>query len=169
MAKRPTEKPQKRFDRRDSLGYQVNHLARLFARALSRRLAKHDVALGQFPLLLILWEEENLNQSEIAKRLEIEQPTVANTLTRMERDGLVETAPDPSNRRQARVKLTGKGRRLERPLTAEARAVNAAAAAGLSATEIEAFHRAIGALKQGLAREGPHSGLSENTNKPLPA
>jgi DNA-binding MarR family transcriptional regulator len=135
------------------LGYQVNHLARLFARALFRRLAKHDVAPGQFPPLLILWEEENLTQSEIARRLEIEQPTVANTRTRMERDGLVEAAPDPSNRRQVRVKLTEKGRAFERPLTAEARAVNAAAAAALLATEIEAFPRVIGLLKQGLARE----------------
>jgi DNA-binding MarR family transcriptional regulator len=153
MTKRPAKKPRIRFDRRDSLGYQVNHLARLFARALFRRLAKHDVAPGQFPLLLILWEEENLTQSEIARRLDIEQPTVANTLTRMERDGLVETAPDPSDRRQVCVKLTAKGRALERPLTAEARAVNAAAAAGLSATEVEMFQRVIGTLKQGLTRE----------------
>jgi len=153
MAKSSTKKPPVRFDRRDSLGYQVNHLARLFARALFRRLAKYDVAPGQFPLLLILWEEENLSQSEVARRLNIEQPTVANTLTRMERDGLVEIAPDPSNRRQVRVKLTEKGRGLERPLTGEARAVNAAAAAGLSATEVQVFHRVIDALKKGLARE----------------
>jgi DNA-binding MarR family transcriptional regulator len=153
MTKKPAKKPRIRFDRRDSLGYQVNHLARLFERALFRRLANHDVTPGQFPLLLILWEQENLSQSEIARRLDIEQPTVANTLTRMERAGLVETAPDPSNRRQVRVKLTAKGRALERPLTAEARAVNAAAAARLSTTELEMFHRVIGALKQGLARE----------------
>ena len=152
MAKRSTKKPPVRFDRRDSLGYQVNHLARLFARALFRRLAKYDVAPGQFPLLLILWEEENLSQSEIA-RAPHRAADGSNMLTRMERDGLVEIAPDPSNRRQVRVKLTEKGRALERPLTAEANAVNAAAAAGLSATEVQVFHRVIGALKKGLARE----------------
>ena len=104
------------FRREDSLGYVVNHLGRLFARALDRRLALHGVALGQFPVLLILWEQEGITQSAIARRLDLEQPTIANTLKRMERDGLVTFAPDPANRRQVLVGLTGKGRALRAAL-----------------------------------------------------
>lgn len=132
-----------RFKRADSLGYQVNHLARRFARALERRLAGHGVALGQFPLLLVLWEEENITQSEIARRLEIEQPTVANTLQRMERDGLITTSTDPSNRRRTLIGLTEKGRALEGPLTTEARAVNSAAVSGVSASDIDHFRAVL--------------------------
>jgi len=140
-----------RFDRRESLGYLVNHLGRMFARALERRLAKHHVALGQFGLLLVLWEEDGLTQSEIARRLDIEQPTVANTLRRMERDGLIETISDPTNRRHVLMKLTNKGRALERSLTAEARAVNEAAARGMSAGDVDLFRAAILRLESGLA------------------
>ena len=141
-----------RFERKESLGYLVNHLARSFARTLERRLARHKVPLGQFPLLLVLWEEENLTQSEIARRLDCEQPTVANTLRRMERDGLVETGPDPSNRRQVLIRLTERGRSLERPLTEEAQTINEAAAAKMSASDLDAFRRTIRLLIEGLGR-----------------
>lgn len=154
MAKKAGRAAPWRYRREESLGYLVNYLGRVLARALERRLVKHGVALGQFPLLLTLWEEESLTQSEIARRLDIEQPTVANTLRRMERDGLVNAEPDPSHRRQVLIKLTEKGRKLERPLKLEALAVNQAAAAKISASDLEAFRRTIGLLLENLeARE----------------
>ena len=143
MAKRSGDKAPWEYKREESLGYLVNLLGRVLARALERRLVKHGVPLGQFPLLLTLWDEDSLTQSEIARRVGIEQPTVANTLRRMERDGLVKTEPDPAHRRQVLIKLTEKGRKLERPLKLEARAVNQAAAADMSPSELDAFRQAI--------------------------
>ncbi|HLW91509.1 MAG TPA: MarR family transcriptional regulator [Roseiarcus sp.] len=155
MTKGPGKKAPWEYKREESLGYLVNLLGRVLARALERRLVKHKVPLGQFPLLLTLWDEENLTQSEIARRLGIEQPTVANTLRRMERDGLVKTEPDPAHRRQVLIKLTENGRKLERPLKLEALAVNQAASAKMSAAEVEAFRRTIGVLLRSLEeREG---------------
>ncbi|HLJ70020.1 MAG TPA: MarR family transcriptional regulator [Roseiarcus sp.] len=150
MAKKAGRAAPWRYRREESLGYLVNYLGRVLARALERRLVKHGVTLGQFPLLLTLWEEESLTQSEIARRLDIEQPTVANTLRRMERDGLVKAEPDPSHRRQVLIKLTEKGRKLERPLKLEALAVNQAAAAKISASDLEAFRRTIRLLLETL-------------------
>ena len=143
MADEKDQKAPWEYKREESLGYLVNLLGRVLARALERRLVNHGVQLGQFPLLLTLWDEENLTQSEIARRVGIEQPTVANTLRRMERDGLVQTEADPSHRRQVLIKLTEKGRKLERPLKLEARAVNQAAAADMSPSELDAFRQAI--------------------------
>ncbi|MBB4196344.1 hypothetical protein CCR94_13425 [Rhodoblastus sphagnicola] len=131
--------PEGEFRRDESLGYVVNLLGRLFARALDQRLRRHGVALGQFPVLLILWEQEGITQSEIARRLDIEQPTVANTLKRMERDGLVSFGPDPGNRRQVLVGLSEKGRALRAPLIAEAEAVNGQASQDFSAAERALF------------------------------
>ena len=127
------------YDREKSLGYLVNRLARLMSRALEKRLAAHGVALGQFAVMLALWEEEGITQSEIARRLAVEQPTVANTLARMRRDGLVSTAPDPDNQRQVLIYLTEKGRALKAPLTGEALHVSTLVGATLSADELESF------------------------------
>ena len=141
------------FSREASLGYLVNHLARLFARALEKRLARHGVALGQFPPLLILWDEENITQSEIARRLDIEQPTVANTLKRMQRDGLIVPVADPGNRRRVLIRLTDRARALRPLLIGEAETVNALAGATLSADETAAFAAVLNRMRQALARQ----------------
>ena len=141
------------FDREKSLGYLVNLAGRLLGRALDRRLAGYGVSLGQFPLLLVLWEEEGLTQSEIARRLDIEQPTVANTLKRMERDGLIAGAPDPKHSRRVLITLTERGRALEAPLKEEALHVNRRATAELAPQELLGFRATLGKLIAALAEE----------------
>src|SRR5262245_3238573 len=141
------------FVRQESLGYQVNHLARLLAQALRSRIEELGVVPGQFAQLLALYEQDGLTQSELSRRVRIEQPTMAVTLKRMERDGLVERVPDPSDRRQALVLLTERARRLEGDLTDAAQAINAEAVDGLSAAEISAFMRTLDRLIGNLESE----------------
>lgn len=124
-----------RFDRRQSAGHLINYLARLFARALYRRIGRHGVTRGQFPVLLMLWEQEGVTQTQLAERLAVEQPTMANTLKRMERDGLIVRVPDAEDRRQAHIHLTPRGRALEEVLTDSARETNAVALADLDPAE----------------------------------
>ncbi len=143
-------KTQSAFSRVDSLGYKFYHLAHLFGRALDERLAKHGVTVGQFRLLLVLWEREHLTPIEIARYLDIEQPTVANTLKRMARDGLIETSPDPSDGRRTRIALTRRGKQLKGPLTLEAQSVNELAVKGLSPTRVAGLHEALDQLAAAL-------------------
>lgn len=125
--------------RERSLGYLVNHLARLLARALHDQIAPHGVVPGQFAQLLALYERDGLTQRELCEVVRIEQPTMAATLKRMERDGLIERVPDPEDGRRVRIVLTEHARALEVDLAAAARRVNAAAAEGISAEEVETF------------------------------
>ncbi len=141
------------FRRHASLGYVVNRLARLLARALERRLAEFGVPLGQFPVLLILWEEEGLTQTEIARRLDFEQPTIANTLKRMERDGMVTTAPDPASRRRVLVFLTERARSLQAPLTAAAQDINQHVCAKLSPKKVQALFSTMAEIAGGIEAE----------------
>ena len=125
--------------REASLGYQVNHLARLMALALRDRIAAHGVTPGQFAQLLALYEEDGITQGELCARVGIEQPTMANTLARMERDGLVERVPDPRDGRRSRVHLTPRARALEGKLVAAAQEVNDLATSGLDTAETKAL------------------------------
>ena len=134
------------LQRWDSLGYVINHLARLFADDLSRRFQPYGVAVGQFPLLLALWEEEGISQTELSRRLSIEPATTTNTLRRMERDGLVERQANTDDQRGRWVYLTERGRELEEPLTAAARAVNAQAVSRLSAGEAADLKHLLGKM-----------------------
>ena len=155
-----------RFDRQESPGYLVNYLARLFAQALFRRIGPHGVTRGQFPVLLMLWEGEGVTQTLLAERLAVEQPTMANTLKRMERDGLITRVPDPGDRRQARVHLTPRGRSLEPVLTASAREANAAALAGLSTEERQQFLSVARRVMQNLEQDAGMVKPEANPNSP---
>ncbi len=125
--------------RQSSLGYQVNHLARLMAQALRGRIAPLGVVPGQFAQLLALYEQDGLSQRELCERVRIEQPTMANTLQRMERDGLIRRLPDPADGRRAAVMLTGRARDLQDDLVGAARSINTEAARNIGDEELVNF------------------------------
>ncbi len=123
------------FQRDSSFGYLVNLLARLFIRALDRRIEAHGLVHGQFPALLMVWERPGLTQAEIAAAVSVEQPTMANTLNRMERDGLVERRPDPLDRRRALVYPAERALAIRDDVLGCAMAVNTLATRGMSETD----------------------------------
>lgn len=125
--------------RRSSLGYQINHLARLMAQALRVRIAPLGVVPGQFAQLLALYEQDGLSQRELCERVRIEQPTMANTLQRMERDGLIRRLPDPADGRRSAVVLTERALGLEDDLVGAARNINSEATQNIAEDELAAF------------------------------
>jgi DNA-binding MarR family transcriptional regulator len=113
--------------RDSSLGYRINHLGRLLAQALNQRTAPLGVVTGQLAQMLALFEQDGLTQRELCELVRIEQPTMANTLHRMERDNLIHREPDPADGRRTRVMLTARARDLEDQMVAAARNLNAIA------------------------------------------
>lgn len=124
------------MERRESVGYQVNHLGRLLAQALRIRISPFGVVPGQFAQLLALFEREGLTQNQLCDQVRIDQSTMAHTLRRMERDGLVERVPDPADGRRALVMLTERVRELEGDLVQAAQEVNAVATRGFTDEEV---------------------------------
>ena len=100
------------FDRMSSAGYLVNNLARLLVEKLRKRIAPLGIVPGQFPTLLALWEKDGLTQKELLAMLDIEQATLANTLTRMERDGLITRKEHPADARARTIYLTDEARSI---------------------------------------------------------
>lgn len=139
-----------KFQKERSAGFLANQMARLFAKGLQKRIGPLGLAPAQFMTLLALWDQDGLTQSELVRRLDVEQATMANTLTRMERDGLIERRSNPVDGRSQSIHLTEKSKRLCDPATDAARDQNAAALADFSDQEKEMFlalmRRAISAM-----------------------
>lgn len=135
-----------------SAGYLANHVARLFARELAEAVRPLGLAPAQFMVLLELWREEGLTQKDLVGRLDVEQATMAATLARMERDGLIERRPDQADARARRIQLTVRARALQEPALAAAKSVNERALAGFSEAECEVLlsglRRVVGALSR---------------------
>ncbi len=127
------------FDKMNSAGYLANHMARLFAQGLHKRIKPLGIAPAQFAALLELWEEDGLTQNMLTERLDIEQATMANTITRMERDGLVGRRRHPKDKRIKTVHLTGRARAIRSEAIKAAGLQNDLALAGLSDGERKKF------------------------------
>ncbi len=134
-----------------NLGHLTAIAARLFGRALQARISDYGVSAGQWPLLLFLWEEDGLSQKELSRRVQIEEPTTARTIDRMERGGLVRRERNQRDRRQINLRLTDRGIELRDDLIPCAQEVNARATHGLSDEEKA---RAISLLQYIIARLG---------------
>ena len=142
------------YDRTTSPGYLTNWAARLFARALERRLGAGS---GPMPVFFALQDGGAMTQKALAQLAAVEQPTMANTLNRMERDGLVLRTPDPNDRRSAQVSLTPLGRERAKAAFVSAIEVNRIATDALKPEEREVFYdmlrRIIGALERDAGTE----------------
>ena len=139
------------FQKERSAGFLANHMARLFANGLQQRIRPLGLAPAQFMTLLALWEDDGLTQRELLQRLGVEQATMANTLIRMERDGLIERRSHPEDGRSQSIHLTAKAIALREPATQAARSQNEAALVDLSEDErlvfLDLMRRAIASMQ----------------------
>ena len=129
-------------------GHYFSRIARGLARVGDARLRPLGFASAQLPVLTALKDGARLSQGELARWARVEQPTMAQLLARMERDGMIRREPDPDDRRSSLVSLTEAARdRL--PAGREIlRQGNREATRGLSDQEVETL---IGLLRRVLA------------------
>lgn len=143
------------FDRKESAAYLANLLSKAASRALQARADGAGFAPGQFPVLLELWNGDGLTQRELLDRLDIEQATMANTLSRMERDGLIARRRHPKDRRAQQIFLTARGKALRETATAAAAAAEDAMFAGFRRFERELL---LEYMRMALANLGRDAG-----------
>lgn len=111
------------------LGYALARASRIHRAELQSRLAAIGLHLGQELVLVDLHHNPDSAQGEVVQRLGIEQPTIAKTLSRMQRAGFVETTRDQSDRRLTRLRLSPQGHQAVAAVLAAWRDADAAVAA----------------------------------------
>lgn len=93
-----------------------------------------------------------LTPSEIAAIERVKRPTITRTLACLEREGLIDRAPDPADGRSSLVSVNGAGRERLRRLRSRKNAYLARRMRDLSAEEVETLERAAEILER--MREG---------------
>ncbi len=87
-------------------GHLISLAARGFARLSEARLKPLGFGIGYLPVLIALNTGRAKTQRDLARFARMEQPSMAQMLVRMERDGLIRRAPDPADGRSSLVTLT---------------------------------------------------------------
>lgn len=98
-----------------SLGQLINRAARGLARDGDAALKPLGFRYAQIPVLALLRIRGALTQKSLTDATGMEQPSMAQLLTRMDRDGLIERVPHPHDARSRTIELAGGiGDRLDR-------------------------------------------------------
>jgi DNA-binding MarR family transcriptional regulator len=92
------------------------NVAKAHRNLVAAKLANFGLHVGQELLLMHLWEENGLPQSELTERLHVEPPTVTRMLNRLEKSGLLERRRDADDARVCRIYLTSAGWSLQEPV-----------------------------------------------------
>lgn len=140
------------LNRHQSAGYMTNWAARLFARAIDQKLKPLGFSSGYLPVFFALANGGARTQKQLARDAGIEQPTMAATLNRMERDGLITREKDSEDRRVTHIRLSDQARTNAKDIQAIVDQVNETALSGLNSLEQRVFLDALGKITTSLAK-----------------
>lgn len=115
--------------------FWINHASRLLMRQFEQQLRPLEFGMAYLPVAMMLHEQGPLLQKALAERAQVEQPTMAALLTRMERDGLIARGPHPHDKRASLISLTPKAESRLPAAMALMGAVAARATTGLGPEE----------------------------------
>jgi DNA-binding MarR family transcriptional regulator len=124
-------------------GHLINRLSRLSQRWADERFQRLGLAIAQMPVLYALKDGAYSTQTELAKMAHIEQPTMAQLLGRMERDGLIRRTANPEDKRSSLVSLTPLAAKKLPAAREVLREGNKQALEGFSEREIETLTRLL--------------------------
>ena len=106
-----------KFKLENQLCFRLYTASRLLTQAYHPLLGEQGLTYPQYLVLLVLWGKDAQPVNDIAKRLLLETNTVTPLLKRMEAEGIVTRSKGKEDARQMIVKLTNKGRDLQKKLT----------------------------------------------------
>lgn len=100
------------FKERAPLGYLIHELARLMKRRFEEEARAHGITLSQWRALGHVAQVEGITQVALAQGIDADPMTVSGILDRLEKRGLIERYPDPTDSRAKLARLTPAGTAL---------------------------------------------------------
>lgn len=129
---------------------QLNALKRIQTHRAASEIGLYD---GQMPLLETLEREECLTQKALADRLHVSPASVAVSIKRMQKSGVVDKIPSEEDLRYNRIRLTEKGRDLTRRTRELFDRLDDEMFAGFRTEECEQLYGYLCRMAQNLAKE----------------
>ncbi|MCC5951719.1 MAG: MarR family transcriptional regulator [Acidimicrobiia bacterium] len=114
------------------LSVALTRAARVHRSTAAELLGELGLYPGQEQLLLALYDRDGQTQSDLARELGVEPPTVTKMIGRLEVAGYVKRKPHPTDRRATQVFLTPTAQRNRRKVQKAQDRLDQRALAGLS-------------------------------------
>jgi len=115
---------------------QLNIIHRIY---IHRTATENGIYFGQLPILEYVSSHDQCAQSELAETLQVSAPSIATSVKRMEKTGLLKKTADENDLRYNRISITEKGLDLARKCRSAFDTVDARMFEGFRAEECEEF------------------------------
>lgn len=115
--------PQTRHDLEAAFTMGLSTAARKLRNLFDSRFRERGLTLARARVLLLLAQQRDWNQRELADALEIEHPSVVRLLDGLEKQGLIYRASVEGDRRARRIELTAEAQALVRELQEATRSI----------------------------------------------
>jgi DNA-binding MarR family transcriptional regulator len=129
---------------RGNLGFRLAKASQRWNELLALRFRREgfaEVRPSYGSILVPLFEEDGLRMGDLAKRAGLSKQTMTTMVRLLERDGLVQRAPDPGDGRASLVFLTDRSREFRPVATRVVREVEELVEERLGPRDVAKFHR----------------------------
>ena len=114
---------------------------------------KHGLYLGQMPILEYVRKNNKCTQRDVANFLKISPPSVATSIKRMQKAGLIEKETDPGDQRYSRLTITKKGIEITEKCRAEYDRIDAQIFDGFDEKEREVLYEFFGRMIKNISKD----------------
>jgi len=137
-------------------GFLIAKIHQLAGRIFARMLKEHGVEINpaQGRIMFVLWENDGIPITELARKTSLEKSTLTSMLDRLENTGYVTRVPSPDDRRVIRIKRTAKDRAWQTTYIRVSQEMTDLFYAGFSRAEIEEFERSLRRIFENLSAAG---------------
>jgi DNA-binding MarR family transcriptional regulator len=145
----------------DRLAHLIKGISRAVSRALQVRLITHNISLGHWAFLRILWKNDGITQRALSEHAGVMESTTYTAIIAMEKLGYITREQLDHNRRNNYIFLTPLGQSLKNKLVPLAEEVNAVSVQGIEDADIEKFREVLIKMLENLAVDEAASAFSE--------
>lgn len=131
---------------------------RLYSRLLRRR-GLDNLSPAQGRILMALWEQDDIPVRQLAELTSLDKSTLSLSLSRMEQNGIVQRAGDPTDRRIVRVKLTEHGKTYRSVCEETMRDMEEILYRNMDAADVEVFQRVLDQMLLNLTEQESTLGI----------
>ena len=114
---------------------------------------KNGLYLGQLPILEYVRKNNKCTQREVANFLKISPPSVATSIKRMQKAGLIEKETDENDQRYSRLSITKKGMEISEKCRANYDDIDAQLFAGFDEKECETLYSFFGRMINNISKD----------------
>ena len=141
------------FDLSKCIGFVTNTTTKAVTEDFNRRLEKYGSTRIQWiALYFLLKADQSMSQKELAALMNIQDPSLARLIDRMERDGLLRRIENPEDKRMKFLELTEAGRLKADALMPHGQEFSNLLLEDITDEEVEIFYRVLDKLLKNIKK-----------------